>query len=212
MYLQVLYGGTFDPVHNGHLAVACNARDRLRAVIRMMPAADPPHKGPTHASAMQRAQMLQLAIADQSGLVLDRRELERRGASYTVDTLQALRACVGEHAPWAILIGADSFMSLPTWKQWRSLFDLAHIVVAARPGSPIDIDLSEPLADMVRQRWVSDPAALSIKPSGAVFRLDQTRASESASQVRRLIADSGSWQQLVPPTVAEYIMQQGLYR
>jgi nicotinate-nucleotide adenylyltransferase len=141
--LRILYGGTFDPVHDGHLGVARHARDALDAEVRLMPAADPPHKGPTHATAAQRAAMLHLAVAGESGLRVDLRELERHCPSYTVDTLRALRAEVGPSQPWAILVGADSFCSLDSWSRWRELFDLAHIVVAARAGSAL-AELSGP--------------------------------------------------------------------
>ena len=130
--LRVLYGGTFDPVHLGHIAVACAARDALDATVAFMPAADPPHRAPPGAAAADRAAMLDLAIAGEPGLALDLRELERDGRSWTDDTLRELRAAIGDAAPVALLLGADSFDALPTWKDWRALFDLAHLVVAGR--------------------------------------------------------------------------------
>ena len=103
---MILYGGTFDPVHNGHLAIARAAWQRLGSPVRMMPAADPPHRPPPGASAQDRAEMLALAVADEPGLCVDRRELERTGRSYTVDTLRALRADEPD-LPVAMLLGAD---------------------------------------------------------------------------------------------------------
>ena len=99
--LRVCYGGTFDPVHNGHLAVARAARDALQAQVFLLPAADPPHKGPTQANAQQRARMLDLALAGETGLKVDRRELYREGPSYTIDTLLELRAELGDEVPLA---------------------------------------------------------------------------------------------------------------
>ena len=121
--LRVFYGGSFDPVHNGHLAIARAARDALHAEVALLPARDPPHKAATHADAEQRAQLLELAIEGEPGLHVDRRELQRAGPSYTVDTLAGLRAELGGAAPLAWLIGADSLLQLHTWHRWREVFD-----------------------------------------------------------------------------------------
>src|SRR3546814_6161456 len=121
-------------------------RDPLQATIRLMPAADPPHRAPPGATADQRAEMLDLAVAGEPGLAVDRRELRRDGRSYSIDTLLELRAELGGDAPVALLVGADSFVGLPDWHRWRELFDHAHFVVAQRPGSPLDRDLRPELA------------------------------------------------------------------
>lgn len=209
--LQVLFGGTFDPVHNGHVGVARQARDTLRAEIRLMPAADPPHKSGTHASADQRADMLRLALAGERALHVDLRELHREGPSYTVDTLRALRDEVGPDAPWAILIGADSFRTLDSWDRWRELFELAHVVVARRPGSALDTALPLALAEVVRDRVVDDPRRLHQSGSGAICFLDQPLFAESATEVRQRIRAGEPWQHLVAPAVAAYILENGLY-
>ena len=208
---QLFYGGTFDPVHNGHLAIACAARDALGTTVRLMPAADPPHRAPPGADAVQRAQMLDLAIADMDGLLVDRRELLRQGRSYTIDTLRELRAEFGPAQPLALLIGADSFIGLPTWRDWRELFQYTHFVVAQRPGSPLDADLPDELAAETESRWVESPSELNQSPAGRVFLLDQPLHTGSASEVRRRIASNGNWQALVPPEVATFILAQGLY-
>lgn len=211
MSLQVLYGGTFDPVHNGHVAVALHARDALAATIRLMPAADPPHKGPTLASAQARADMLHLAIDGIPGLQVDLRELRREGPSYTVDTLHGLREEAGFDQPWAILVGADSFRAFDTWHRWRELFALAHVVVAERPGSAIDGQLPADVAAEVDGRWRRDAQELHLQPAGGVFALRQPLFPESASEIRRRIASGGSWRGWVAPAVAGYIDAHGLY-
>lgn len=211
MRLRVLYGGTFDPVHDGHIAVARHARDALVAEIRLMPAADPPHKDATHADARARTRMLQLAIAGQPGLRVDTRELRRDGASYTVDTLRALRADVGMEAPWAILVGADSFLQLPEWKEWRALPGLAHIVVAERPGSPVQGCMPPALAEATQGRWVEDARALHAAPCGLFHALRQPLSPESSSELRRRIAAGEPWRGWVAPAVADYIVEHGLY-
>ena len=211
--LEILYGGSFDPVHNGHLAVARNARDAIAARVLLMPAADPPHKGPLHADARQRLAMLELAIDGERGLGIEACELGRDGPSYTVDTLRLLRATRVGDAPLAILVGADSFLSLPTWKQWRSLFDLAHIVVAERGGSGFEPSaLGGALAAATAGRWAHSAEELHRLASGLVLRLDQPLRPESASEVRRRIAAGADWRALVPPAVADYIAGHGLYR
>lgn len=209
--LNLFYGGTFDPVHNGHLAIARAARDELATTVRLMPAADPPHRAPPGADAAQRARMLELAIAGEPGLVVDRRELDRDGRSYSIDTLRELRAAMGPDAPIALLIGADSFIGLPSWREWRALFDFTHFVVAPRSGNPLDGQLPQELAAMAGGRWTESPEVLESTPAGRLFLLDQPFRPESASEVRRRIANGQAWLDLVPAAVAGFILGQGLY-
>lgn len=210
--LRIWYGGTYDPVHEGHLAVARVARDRLQAQVMLMPAADPPHKGPTRASAVDRLAMLELAVAGMAGIGVDDRELRREGPSWTIDTLVELRRQFGADAPLALLLGADSFLSLPTWKDWGRLLDFAHIVIADRPGSGFDADhLQPPLADAVRGRWVALQGALHEAPCGRLLRLRMPLRPESSSELRQRIAAGGDWTGWVPPAVAAYIVRHRLY-
>ena len=215
MRLQVCYGGTFDPVHNGHLAIACAVRDTLAAQVRLLPAADPPHKGDTHADAAHRARMLDLAIAGERGLCVDRRELRRDGPSYTVDTLRELRAELGEQVPIVWLIGSDSLAALHTWHRWRELFEHAHILAVERPGSRVDADSLGHHAPEVQAgigpRW--RPAEqLHLSPAGgfAVLPHHQQRP-ESSTELRRRIGAGESWQDWLPAAVAEYIARHRLY-
>lgn len=214
--LLVCHGGTFDPVHNGHLAVACAARDLLDADVALVPAHDPPHKGETRADASQRAQMLDLAIAGVAGLSVDRRELGRGGPSYTFDTLGQLRAERGNGAPIAWLIGADSLLQLHTWHRWRELFERAHIVAVQRPGSEVDANRLREQAPAVlaeiADRWLPPPA-LADSPHGgfALLPLPELRP-ESSTELRRRIQQGVEWRDWVPPAVAAYIVRHGLYR
>lgn len=216
MRLHLYYGGTFDPVHCGHLAIACAARDQLQVPVHLLPAADPPHRAPPGADAQQRAQMLAVAIADTPGLLLDRRELDRAARqpgvpSYSVDTLRELRAVLGPQTPLAWLVGADSLLGLPGWHQWEALFGLAHFIVADRPGSPLEQDLPPTLAAALRDRWAGDAADLLAAPCGRVLRLQAPLREESASAVRHRIAAGGDWRSLLPDAVADYIADRGLY-
>ena len=215
MGLRVYYGGTFDPVHAGHLSVAREVRDALGAQVFLLPAADPPHKDVTHADAQARARMLDLAVAGEPGLKVDRRELRREGPSYTVDTLRELRAELGPDAPLVWMIGGDSLVQLHTWSRWRELFALAHVLAVARPGSHLEAAAVAALAPEVeaeigpRRRPAVD---LNSSAAGgfAVFPLRSERP-ESSTELRRRIADGEPWEEDVPAAVAEYIRRRGLY-
>lgn len=213
---RVLYGGTFDPVHLGHVAVACAARDALGATVAFMPAGDPPHRAPPGAAAADRAAMLELAVAGEPGLALDLRELQRDGRSWTVDTLHALREEIGGDAPVALLVGADSFAALPTWKSWRELFGLAHFVVAGRGAGTVDAGVADAvlapgLAEVVAGRVAASPDELRSAPAGRVLHLRQPLFPHSASEVRARIAAGLPWDALVPAPVAAYIRAHRLY-
>nr|WP_298124729.1 nicotinate-nucleotide adenylyltransferase [uncultured Pseudoxanthomonas sp.] len=214
--LRVFYGGTFDPVHNGHLAIARAARDEFGVPIDLMPAADPPHRAPPGATAAQRAHLLDLAVRDVPGLRVDRRELQRAqrdpaGRSYTIDTLHELRGELGQAVSIALLIGADSLLGLPTWRAWPVLFDLAHFVIADRPGSGLDAGLAPVLAARLEGRWADRPEDLLRAPAGRVFRLNQPLQQESATEIRRRIAAGEAWRHLVPAAVADAIADERLY-
>jgi len=210
MTLRVLYGGTFDPVHDGHIAVALAAARALGTDIAMLPSADPPHRAPPGASAEQRAAMLDLAVAPYPQLRVDRRELRRKGPSYTVDTLRAVRAEVGPNAPLVWLLGADAFRDLRSWHEWRELFTLAHFVVAVRPGHALD-RLDAGLVEATSSRWIPDVETLRSAPAGLLWRLDMPPQHEAASSVRERVATDEPWQDDVPPEVAAYIRAHRLY-
>lgn len=210
MSLALLYGGTFDPVHAGHLAVARAARAALGADVVFLPAADPPHRPAPGASALQRARMLDLAIIGEPRFRVDRRELERNGPSYTVETLRELRAESGPAPPLAWLVGADAFRGLPTWHDWADLLRLAHFVVAVRPGHDLEA-LPPALETACAGRWVEDPAELAARPAGALFRLSMSLHPASATELRQRLRDGqgdGGW---LAPAVKDYIAVRGLY-
>jgi len=208
--LRLLYGGTFDPVHAGHLAVARAARDAFNTEVRFLPAADPPHRSPPGASAEQRARMIELAIAGEPGLVLDCRELRRPGPSYSVDTLREFRRELGQGAPLAWLVGADAFGGLASWHDWRELFELAHIVVAERAGRAV-VDLEEPLRSACAGRWVDEPAELALRPAGYLYRLRNVLHPASATATREALAACRADLDWLTPEVAEFIRANGLY-
>lgn len=209
--LHIVYGGTFDPVHNGHLAIARAACAALAAPVHLTPAADPPHRAAPGADAVQRARMVALAIQGEPGLVLDERELGRDGPSYTVDTLRELRRERGPAAPLALLLGADSLLGLTSWHQWRVLPELAHLIVADRRGSDLGARLPPDLAEALGSRWTGDAGQLRRSPAGRVLRLQQPLHPGSATAVRQAIAAGGRWRDGVPVAVADYILRHHLY-
>ena len=204
-----LFGGTFDPVHHGHLRVAWEAAEALDAEVRLVPANVPPHRPQPGASAEQRLAMLRLALAGQSRLAIDARELARGGPSYTVDTLREVRAEIGPGRPLLLLVGADAYAGLPTWNRWLELYGLAHLVVLTRPGH--GATWSGVLALETRARAAGAAAALRGTPAGRVLELGVTALEVSASAVRAACAAGHEPRYLVPDAVLEFIRAQRLY-
>ncbi len=190
-----ILGGTFDPVHIGHLSVAWEASELLGAEVQLVPASVPPHRPPPVASAAQRVAMLHAALAGQDRLGLDLRELQRTGPSYTVDTLAELRAEHGTR-PLVLLLGADAFADFTGWHRWPDLFDLAHVGVLSRPGDPPA--WPEALRAAVDGRRVETVDALHARPAGRVVLLDVTPLAISASRIRDLLADGRLPRYLLP--------------
>ena len=215
MRAWVGYGGTFDPIHCGHLAVAGAVRDRLGVDVRLVPAADPPHKAVTHADATHRARMAELAVAGERGLHVDRREIARAAPSYSIDTLSEVRGEVGDAMPVLWLIGADSLAQLHRWHRWRELFDVAHVLAVGRPGFPLDADglraVDATLADGVAPRLRPVDALLETPSGGLALLPMEPPRTESSTDIRRRIAHDEPWMSQVPPPVAAYIVRHRLY-
>jgi len=181
-----LLGGTFDPVHIGHLRAAWEAAEALDADVHLMPANVPPHRAQPVASAAQRVAILRAALRGQDRLRIDERELHRSGPSYTIDTLRQLRAEVGAQRPLVLLLGTDAFAGFPTWHEWRELFRFAHIVVMTRPGHRNEWP-SELHAEWLARRSEA-PQELRAEPAGRVYALAITALEISATAVRAELA------------------------
>jgi nicotinate-nucleotide adenylyltransferase len=196
-----IFGGTFDPVHIGHLRAAWEASEALDAEVRMVPAKIPPHRPQPVADAAARTAMLHAALAGQDRLKLDLRELDRAGPSYTFDTLASLRAEFGPQRPLVLLIGADAFVGLTSWHRWRELFDLAHMCVLTRPAQiPAT---PEALAAEVRARKADSVAALGGAPAGRVLDMVVSALGISATRIRRLLAEGREPRWLVPQALLD---------
>lgn len=211
-----LFGGTFDPVHFGHLRPALECLQTLHlSELRLIPSAVPPHRPAPVASAEQRLAMLRLAVAGQPGFVVDGRELRRSGLSYTVDTLRELRTELGAQRPLCLLLGTDAFLGLTTWHTWQAIPELAHLVVMHRPGYPQEALVeraSAPVRTLLTERQLASPAELHAKPAGGIWLQAVTALDISATAIRNTIATGASARYLLPDTVWRYIEEHGLYR
>ena len=203
-------GGTFDPVHFGHLRVGWEVAEHLDCEVRMMPSSTPPHRPQPGASAEHRAAMLSLALKGQKRLVLDRRELDRRGYSYSVDTLRELRQELGPDRSLIFVMGADAFRALPHWHRWRELTDLAHLVAMTRPRQRLD-KLDPALHEAMVGRWTGLVERLRDEAAGKVMVLRVTPLAISSSLIRGSLAEERSPRFLSPQPVLEYIRSHGLY-
>ncbi|AHK79697.1 nicotinate-nucleotide adenylyltransferase [Ectothiorhodospira haloalkaliphila] len=203
-----ILGGTFDPIHFGHLRPALEVQEHLGMdEVRFIPCGLPPHRRQPAVSVAHRAAMVELAVQGQPGFVMDPRELQREGPSYSVDTLESLRAELGQEVPLCLMLGMDAFAGLSSWHRWREITRLAHVVVSHRPGSPASHDLG----DWMQDHCTLDPQDLRRTPAGRVFFLPVTQLDISATAIRRLIARGYSPLYLTPRVVVDYIADHGLY-
>ncbi len=204
-----IFGGTFDPVHYGHLRAALEARELLGLEdIRLLPAGTPPHRGGTMASAEDRLNMLRLAVAGYPEFHVDDREVRRGGRSFMADTLAEIRAGAGT-SPVLLVIGEDAANELDSWHDWRSLFDLAHIVIMRRPGTRPDWEGE--LREQMESRLAIDAGQLMHSPSGRVLPLQITQLAISSTDIRERMRRGRSTRFLMPDSVIDYIEQNQLY-
>lgn len=215
-----ILGGTFDPVHRAHLALAQVAADRLSlARVLWIPAGQPPHRPPPRATPADRVAMVSAAIADEPRFVLDSSEVASTAASYTVHTLERLRRQFGPAQPLVLLMGADAFLGLAGWHRWREIFSLAHIAVATRPGFPFD-KIEMPLLEEYEKRRTPCGAfhiatADFSAPAGSIVSFELVAGTVSATEVRTRIAagdDREILLELLPGPVLDYIHHHHLYQ
>ncbi|MDB5961612.1 MAG: nicotinate-nicotinamide nucleotide adenylyltransferase [Massilia sp.] len=218
MRCTALLGGSFDPVHAGHVALAALFDSLLHPdELRIIPAGNPYQKAPLQVSSEQRIAMLELAFgAAGLKITIDRQEIDRQGPSYTIDTLRKVRADVGPDVALVFLMGADQLMKLDTWRDWQRLFEYAHIGVAARPGYSLAAASLPPAvaAEITVRQGSLDQ--LRTTPSGRVYLAETLAVDISATQIRAALRGEGQPGidacSLIPPVVLDYIQQHHLYK
>ena len=205
-----IFGGTFDPIHYGHLRSAFEMLQALRFdEVRFMPCGDPPHRGVTYASAGQRLRLVQLAIEGQPGFVADDRELRRDGPSYTVDTLLSLREEFPDRS-LGLIVGMDAFLGLPGWHRWDEILDVAHIVVAHRPGwKAPDIGV---LGDLITEHGTHRVDDLHAAMCGRIHIHAVTQLEIASTEIRDLINAGRDPRFLMPDAVRHEINETKIYR
>ncbi|WP_371922238.1 nicotinate-nucleotide adenylyltransferase [Pseudomonas sp. DG56-2] len=203
-------GGTFDPVHIGHLRSALEVAEGLALdELRLMPNARPPHRNTPQVSAQDRLAMVRCAVEGVPTLSVDARELARDTPSYTIETLELMRAELAATDQLFLLLGWDAFCGLPSWHRWEELLQHCHILVLQRPDA--DVEPPDALRNLLAARSVSDPQAL-VGPAGNIAFVWQTPLAVSATQIRQLLASGKSVRFLVPDAVLAYIDAHNLYR
>ncbi len=206
-----IFGGTFDPIHYGHLRSALEVKDSFKLTeVRLIPCAKPAHREQPSVRTDNRLQMLQLAIKNQTELTIDTRELDRHSLSrevpsYMVDTLKSLRQDLKDE-PLLLIIGSDAFKQLTNWHQWPQLFDYAHIVVLTRPGF-----VTQQMDDFFKDRLTKEKGELAQTTAGKLFMEQITQLDISATAIRNMIANKQNPAYLLPDAVIEYIKKNKLY-
>jgi len=204
-----IFGGTFDPIHYGHLRTAFELLQAVPlAEVRFVPAGNPPHRPAPRCHARDRLAMVQAAVADQPGFTVDARELARDGPSYTVITLRELRA-EDPARSLCLIVGMDAFLGLPTWHEWRAILDLAHLVVAHRPGWTAP--RQGLLADLLAERGTMRAEDLGSSPAGRILVHAVTPLEISSTDLRDLIVAGRDPRYLVPDAVRALIVESGCY-
>jgi len=210
--LQALFGGTFDPIHYGHLKpveILANQIGLQRVTI--MPNNVPPHRPQPEASAAQRKMMLELAIADKPLFQLDERELRRDSPSYTAQTLQEWRAEQGPETPLAFIIGQDSLLTFPGWYQYQTILENSHVIVCRRPGYALR------MKEELHQQWLEAHLTYQVEdlhtlPAGKIFLAETPWFDISATLIRQRLQQGLPCDEMLPLPVLRYIQQQGLYQ
>lgn len=204
-----VFGGTFDPVHYGHLRSAFEMLQALQfAEVRFVPCGDPPHRGVTYANAQQRYRLVECAIEGQPGFVADDRELRRDGPSYTIDTLESLRTEFPGRSI-GLIVGMDAFLGLSDWYRWDEILDVAHIVVAHRPGwKAPDIGA---LGEMITEHGTHRVDDLHNATHGRIHIHAVTQLEIASTEIRDLIAAGRDPRFLMPDEVRDAILEMKIY-
>ncbi len=214
MRLVGILGGTFNPIHFGHLRMAQELADALKLdEVRFIPSANPPHKTAPQVSAEHRAEMVKISIADNPLFKFDGRELSREGASYTIDTLISLREELGAKTAICLFMGSDAFVKLDTWQRWQELLNFCHIVLVQRPNlSAEHPKLAENLEILLTDHYTENALDLATKSAGFIHMQKITALDISSTKIREMLKNGETPRYLVPDAVMVYIKQHQLYK
>lgn len=212
--LTALFGGTFDPIHYGHLLPAIALVEEVKlSQVSLLPNHIPPHKAQPEATTYQRIEMLKLAIEDYPMLSIDMREMNQSRLdhpSYTIETLQTWRLENGNQAGLAFILGQDSLLSLPTWHNWQTLLNYCHLLICRRPGYAQIID-NQQLNEWVEQHQTKNIDDLHTHSHGFIYFANTPLENISATEIREKISSGKSCESLLPPKVWQYIQREHLY-
>ena len=207
-----LLGGTFNPIHNGHLRLAQELADALNfSEVYFTPSANPPHKAAPDVSAQHRAAMVQLAISDNPLFKLDTRELDRAGASYSIDTLISLQEELGGSAPLCLIMGSDAFSKLSTWHRWQALIDYCHIILVQRPMGATQPKLAEELSVLLHNHYTENISDLTTENAGYIHMQKITALDITSTNIRAQLKAGHSPRYLMPDNVIRHIKSNNLY-
>ncbi len=207
-----LLGGTFNPIHFGHLRMAQELADSLSLnSVKFIPSANPPHKPEPQVSAEHRAAMVQLAITGNSQFQFDGRELSRTGASYTVETLESLRNELGDHAGLVLIMGSDAFTKFNTWHRWQEIIKLCHIALVQRPASTNKESLTKELETFLHNNYTEHTQDLHESSAGLITMQAITPLEISSTAIRQALQLKHSAHYLMPENVLDYIAVNQLY-
>jgi nicotinate-nucleotide adenylyltransferase len=205
-----IFGGAFDPVHFGHLRSVIELQEALGLTdVLLIPSGNPPHRSSHYATAQQRLVMLNAAVSDLPWCQIDARELDRASPSWSILTLEELRAEY-PHRSLCMIVGMDAFLGLPDWHRSSELFELAHVIVAHRPGSALPT--SGAVAELLKERRARSADVLTERDAGTILLQEVTQLDISSTAIRKLIAAGGESRHLLPDSVLEIIGQQGCYQ
>jgi nicotinate-nucleotide adenylyltransferase len=205
-----ILGGTFDPIHFGHIKPALELLTQLPLdEVRFIPCHIPPHRPPPTASPTERWQMVKMVANHQAGLFADARELNRNGPSYTVDTLLDLRTEFGSACPLGLIMGSDAFCSLASWDRWQWILELSHIIIVSRPDNSLPTE--GVVAGLLERSMLKGPDALKLAPHGGILSRKVTPVDISSSVIRDCIRAGQSPRYMLPGKVWAYIKRHGLY-
>lgn len=207
-----ILGGTFDPIHYGHLRMAEDLADALHLdQVRFIPSANPPHKQSPTTSAADRLEMVRLAIEGNPRFAIDDRELKRSGASYTIDTLLSLREDLGNKAALCLIMGSDAFVEFDSWHRWQEILGLCHLVLVERPNIAMTESLRPALQSLLGERYTDSAAQLANLPSGKIVIQRITALDISATAIRQDFLNHHSPRYLLPESVMDFIRCHQLY-